>query len=319
MKEHEAMTSSRWLASRVGIALAALAMTGTITGTARTASADEKQACLRASEKAQHLRNAGKLGDAREQLAACSRPECPKLVQQDCTQWMSELLATLPSVVPAAKDRRGRDLVDVRVTLDGKLVTETLDGKALVVDPGVHSLRFETSGAPAVDEKVVVNPGEKNRIVTVTFAKGGDPAAPAASAGTGAAAGTASGPPRDASGSSPPVAAYVVGGLGVVALGAALLVQLGASSDARGLRETCAPKCSQSDVDDIQSRYTIAGVTAGVGGALLITGVVMLFLQRDEPRSGPSTSRAAGAASRTSSFVTFQPSPVGGAAAVVRF
>src|SRR4051812_23385078 len=87
----------------------------------RSAHADEKQACLAASEKAQQLRSAGKLGDAREQLNVCGRPECPKLVQQDCTLWMTELLASLPSIVPSAKDRKGRDLVDVRLTIDGKL------------------------------------------------------------------------------------------------------------------------------------------------------------------------------------------------------
>lgn len=309
------MTSSRWLASRVGIrvrilapafaAFAALA----ITARAGTASADEKQACLHASEKAQQLRNAGKLSESREQLTVCSRTECPKLIQQDCTQWMSELLAALPSVVPAAKDRRGRDIVDARVSIDGKQVTETLDGKAIVVDPGVHSLHFETSGAPAVDEKVVVKPGEKNRIVTVTFAKGDDgagsatPARPRAGAGNGAS-------DDHASGSSPPVAAYVVGGVGILALGAALVVQLGANSDARNLRETCAPRCPQSDVDDIQSRYTIAGVTAGVGGALLVTGVVMFFLH------GSSSSGSTAAAGRPTQAFTVQPSAGG---ALLRF
>lgn len=292
------MTSSRRLARRAGLAFALA-----ITAAAGTSSADDKQACLHASEKAQQLRNAGKLGDAREQLAVCSRTECPKLVQQDCTQWMSELLAALPSIVPAAKDRKGRDLVDVKVSVDGKPVTDTLDGKAFVVDPGVHALHFETSGAPAVDEKVVVKPGEKNRIVTVTFAKGEDAAPPA---GSSVATGT-----TDDTRSSPPVAAYVIGGVGLVALGAALVVQLGANSDARDLRETCAPRCDQSDVDDIQSRYTIAGVTAGVGGALLITGVVMFFLH------GSSGSAHAGA-SRAPSFMSFQPSP-GGGSAVLRF
>ena len=52
------------------------------------------------------------------------------------------------SVVPAAKDKKGRDIVDVKVSIDGKVVTETLDGKALPVDPGVHTFRFETKNAP---------------------------------------------------------------------------------------------------------------------------------------------------------------------------
>jgi hypothetical protein len=231
------------------------------------ARADEKQVCVAASERGQQLRSAGKLSEAREQLMVCSRAECPRLIQQDCTQWMSEVLGTLPSVVPGAKDKKGRDVVDVRVSVDGKIAAETLDGKAIVLDPGVHTFRFETKGAPAVEEQVVVKPGEKNRIVTVTFAVG-EESSPGPSA------------PVVAGSSSPPYAAYVLGGLGLVALGAALVVDLGASSDARNLRDTCAPSCAKGDVDDVQSRYTIAGVTAGIGGALVITGVVLFFLNR---------------------------------------
>lgn len=308
-----ASRSARFLASatrstRVGAVLAVLAV---VASAGDASAADEKQACVRASEKAQQLRNASKLVEAREQLVACTRTECPKLVQQDCTQWMSEVLSATPSVVPAAKDRAGRDIVDVRVSIDGKLATDALDGKAIGVDPGVHTLHFETSAAAAIDETVVVKQGEKNRIVTVTFAKGDDATA-AGAPGPASASRGAEEPPR----SSPPIAAYVVGGIGIVALGAALVVQLGANSDARDLRETCAPRCSQSDVDGIQSRYTVAGVTAGVGGALLITGVVMLLLHRGgSPRATTTTTATT---TEAPPFLSFRPSP-GGGGAVLRF
>jgi len=231
------------------------------------AAPDDKAQCVAASEKAQQLRNANKLSEAREQLAICGRSECPKLVSQDCTQWMSELIQSLPSIVPGAKDRKNRDIVDVRVTVDGKVVTETLDGKAIPLDPGVHAFKFETKGAPAIEEQVVIRVGEKNRILTVTFAtpdsgdkKGGDKR----------------GEPKEES--SPPVAAFVVGGLGLAALGIALYLAIDADSDARSLRDTCAPKCDQGAVDDVKSQQLIAGVTAGVGGAALVAGVVLFFL-----------------------------------------
>jgi hypothetical protein len=239
------------------------------------AAADEKQACVAASEKAQQLRSLGKLGEARAQLHVCNRIECPKLIQQDCTQWMSEVLANMPSVVPGAKDRKGRDVVDVRLTIDGKLATEKLDGKPIVLDPGVHAFLFETKGAPSIKEQVVIKPGEKNRIVSVTIAS------PEESTGGASSEGGA----RPLSADSPtslPIAAYAVGGLGIVAGAVALVIDLGASSDARSLRETCAPRCNQSDVDSVQSKYTIAGVTAAFGGALLITGVVLFILHGND-------------------------------------
>jgi hypothetical protein len=266
-----------------------------ISSAARTAAADDdRQVCVSASEKGQQLRSAGKLVDAREQLNLCGRTECPKLIQQDCTQWMIEVLASLPSVVPGAKDRRGRDVVDARLTIDGKVATETLDGKPIVLDPGVHSFVFEAKGSgagPAVKEQVVIKPGEKNRIVSVTIATGDDVVADSVPDH-----GIGERPVAEASRTSPPVAAYVVGGLGVVALGVAGVMGLLANSDAHDLRSTCAPSCKQSDVDAIQTRYTIGGVTAGVGGALLITSIVLFVVH------GNGSSRAG---SNVSALVNF--------------
>ena len=244
-----------------------------------TAHADDKQQCVAASEKAQQLRNAGRLTEAREQLVQCGRNECPKLVQEDCTEWMREVLAILPTVVPGAKDRSGRDLVDVTVSLDGKVVTSTLDGKAIAVDPGVHTFRFEVKQAPAVEEQVVIRQGEKNRILTVTIGEHETPVdmkpareKPAETAG------------------SPAIAAYVTGGIGLVALGVAGYLALDANADARELRKTCAPSCEQSQVDDIENRQLVAGVTAALGGAAIVAGVI-LFFTHDRGRSSATARR----------------------------
>ncbi len=262
-----------------------------------SAHADEQRTCVAASEKAQQLRNAGKLSEAREQLTICGRAECPKLVQQDCTEWMRELLGSLPSVVPGAKDKNGRDLVDVRVSVDGKVMTETLDGKPIALDPGVHRFRFETKNAPPVDEQIVVKQGEKNRIINVTFATPEDKHVVGPS------------PPITNKGKDPPYLAYVFAGLGVAVGAVALVVDLGANSDARTLRGTCAPNCKQADVDDIDKRYTLAGVTAGIGGALFLTGVVLFVVHVTSDSGGRSS------ALRSPSIV---PRP-GGAGAVFEF
>ena len=302
------MTSPAMRRSRAGALLALvvpLVIASVISGVPGTAAADDKQVCVAASEKGQQLRSSGKLVEAREQFNLCGRTECPKLIQQDCTQWMSEVLASLPSVVPGAKDKKGRDIVDARLSIDGKVVTETLDGKPIVVDPGVHSFVFEAKSAgaaPAVKEQFVIKPGEKNRLVSVTIATGDD-------GGATAAAGTTE-PPADTSKSSPPIAAYVVGGLGIAALGAAGVMALLASSDARDLRSTCSPNCKQSDVDAIQTRYTINAVTAGVGGVLLITGIVLLIVH--------GSGSAQTGSSAPPPLLQLQP-VAGGSAALLRF
>ncbi len=238
------------------------------------ARADEKRECVAASEKAQQLRNAGKLIEARDQLTICGRSECPKIVQQDCTQWMAEILNALPTVIPAAKDRAGKDIVDVHVTIDGKPMTDTLDGKALAVDPGVHTFKFETKGAPAIEQQVVVRQAEKNRILPVTFAIGDErtPKPPPPHDGQ---------PPggEETTSSGPPIVGFALAGAGVVGGGIAAYLGLSADSDARNLRDTCAPKCTQSQVDDVKSHQQTALIVGIASGVVFAAGDAHVVIQ----------------------------------------
>ncbi len=122
----------------------------------------------------------------------------------------------------------------------------------------------------------MIRQGEKYRILTVTL---GGEAAPVET----------NAPPVDRE-ASPPIAAYVTGAVGVAALGVALYLALDANADARNLRDTCAPTCEQTAVDDIDNQRLVAGVTAGLGGAAVIAAAV-LFLTHDRGRSPSTASR----------------------------
>jgi hypothetical protein len=111
-----------------------------------SARADDRVVCVTASERGQRLRDEGKLRAARQDFIDCSRATCPLIVTRDCNQWLSELDVSLPSIVFSARDAVGNDLVEVRVLIDGSPLVETLDGRAVPVDLGVHALR---SNAPA--------------------------------------------------------------------------------------------------------------------------------------------------------------------------
>lgn len=95
------------------------------------------------------------------------------MVRRDCAQWQSEVIAMLPSVVFGAKDKQGRDLFDVTVSMDGEILVRKLDGKSVNVDPGPHTFKFEVAGAPPVVERALVKEGEKTRVITVSFESGG--------------------------------------------------------------------------------------------------------------------------------------------------
>ena len=56
------------------------------------------------------------------------------------------------------------------MTVDGQVVEERLDGKAVPIDPGEHVVRFETAGAnPGQEAELLVTQGEKNRKVVASF------------------------------------------------------------------------------------------------------------------------------------------------------
>ena len=76
--------------------LVALGASATLATTA--ALADDKAACLSASQQAQNLRDAHKLVEARAQLRVCARKECPAVVQRDCLTWLGEVERSLPTV-----------------------------------------------------------------------------------------------------------------------------------------------------------------------------------------------------------------------------
>src|SRR5262245_49024443 len=113
----------------------------------RASAADEKLACVTAAETAQQQRSANKLRQARASLHICARDVCPAVVRSDCTQWLAEVEASVPTIVLRAQDPRGADLTDVKVQLDGAPIADKIDGLPIEVDPGQHVLSWEHTGS----------------------------------------------------------------------------------------------------------------------------------------------------------------------------
>jgi hypothetical protein len=128
-----------------------------------------KQECVSANERAQDLRRAAQLREAKKDLAVCMSESCPAPVREDCAARLSEVDAAMPSLVFVAKDRAGNDLSAVLVTMDGLPFADNLDGTAVAVDPGEHKFIFEGEGLPATEKVVVVHEGDKSRHVNVVL------------------------------------------------------------------------------------------------------------------------------------------------------
>ena len=227
------------------------------------ARAQAKDPCITAYEQAQTLRKDGKFIEAREQAQVCARDTCPAILVKDCTRWIAELDASTGSVLFEAKTTSGKELTDVRVTIDGHVVTSKLDGHSIPVDPGKHTFHFERRGA-TYDETALVREGEKNRRITATF-----PESEPASKGL-------------------PTGFWIFGGASIVALGTATFFALDGMGKKDDL-EACKPRCAPSDVDAMSASFTIADVALGAGVVAVAATVYLLLARPDEARAASAS------------------------------
>jgi hypothetical protein len=245
---------------------------------ARAAEPDEKTQCISASDEGQQLRDDGKFKLAGDAFARCSRKTCPGLVRQGCAQWLVDLEAKVPSVVISAKDDKGNDLVDVRVTVDGADFTAKLDGLPAVVDGGDHVFRYEAAGFAPVEEHLVIRAGEKNRVLNVLFIPNPTPLLPAPA-----------NPPAE--GTHPPLTAWIFAGVAVAAFaseayfGIAGIGQYNQDTGPGG----CAGHCAPSEKSSIQTQFAIADVSLGLG--VVSAGLAAYFFLR--PRAPNATQETA--------------------------
>ena len=237
---------------------------------ASPARADDVDACASASEKGQELRDQAKLRAARDLFVTCAAERCPAVVRKDCAEWLASVDDALPSVALRARDAAGRDLTEVRVTVDGEAVTERLDGRALVLDPGAHTFVFSAAGVPEVTQKLLLQEREKGRLVDVVL--GG--AAPAKERGF-----------------SVPSASLVLGGASLASFGAMAAFGWSAKSAVDDMRATCVGRCDQGRVDTARRDMIIANVALGAGVAALGAAVVITIALNRSPAKAGSAMR----------------------------
>ncbi len=221
--------------------------------------ADRASECADHAEQSQILRDERKLVEARALMVSCAQLECPAVVRGSCTEWLAELDKRVPSIVVSAKDAEGRDLTNVRVTVDGKKAPDGISSSAVRLNPGEHVLRYELDGYRAAEEKAVLREGEGLRVLRVTLAHDAPFLAP-----TPAPVSAAPLPGRAV---SPFV--FVLGGAAIVAAGFFTYFGLSGAAEYRRLEGQCAPHCASSDLDGVRSRFLVADVA-------LVTSLVSL-------------------------------------------
>jgi hypothetical protein len=247
--------------------------------------------CLAASDASLKSGNEHKLRAERGQLLVCAAPSCPSDIRKECLRRVDEVNAAIPTIIFDAKDAGGNDLSTVKVTLDGEMLAERLEGTALSIDPGEHSFTFETAGQPPVTKQFIIQESQKDRRESITFGKPAprwvpsQPAAPQAELAPPTTNETSRGlgPQR--------VAAIVAAGVGVVGLGigsAFGVVALSKKSDAQNVcADQCTTQAGVSDWSDAKSAGNVSTALFIVGGVGL-AGAAILWLSAPSPTHASS-------------------------------
>jgi tetratricopeptide (TPR) repeat protein len=238
----------------------------------------------------QALEGLGRLADAAEvydRLAAEPLPSTAHQLFRDSQELararIKELAARLPSLL--VKVEGGAD--DATVTIDGR--ARDARGVAVRVDPGKHVVRVEAPGREPFEQEVVAEEGAGVVVVTAVLREPGSPAVP-----------TEPQRPDDdvADGSgAPPVATWVlfgIGGAALVAAGATGGLSLSQGAD---LEERCPDRrCTPADQDDYDQAVALGWASTAlfvVGGIGVASGVVVWVVDASaEPDSDADATAA---------------------------
>jgi hypothetical protein len=217
--------------------------------------------CVVANETAQRLLRAGSLAAAREQVNLCVAATCPELIRNDCNELSKAIQAAMPTVRFDARDKSGAVVTNVRVTMDGQVLAENLDGTPLAVDPGKHRFVFESPGLPRTTKTILLKAGEQRgeRVDMIDM----------------------TGPLLRTTG-------LVVAGIGVIAIGYGTFRAIRAKTTYDDAVEHCPNgpnSCSPAGVrggEDAHDDAAAATTTIGIGAFLVAGGAALYFLVPEE-------------------------------------
>jgi len=235
--------------------------------------APSRAECLSYHEQAQDARLAGHLLAARRTLRECSATACPPLGSRDCVGWLTEVEQQIPSVIfRAVKD--GEDVVTLKISEGQQLLTDSLTGTPLELDPGPHHFVAELAGFAPQDATYVLQAGDKNRVVRFDFASPKPVPIVAGSAKPK--------PPRSPPQPRPvPRLSYGLGGATLAATVAGSVFGVLALSKRERVEQRCAPLCRDSDVSGVKELALASDISFAL--ALLGAGAtVYSYVSRPE-------------------------------------
>jgi hypothetical protein len=239
--------------------------------------------CALAYENSQEHRGAGAISAARSEFERCRRDDCPAFIRNDCSRWSKELDLQQPTVIFSAK-RGTRELIDVRVSTEDRVLLERLSNRAVELDPGEYDFRFEAAEGGIAIQHALIQIGNKDRLVQVEFA-------PLASAHAAAAKAPA---PEKTVGAEPAkkqsatvhapgpgVLPWALLAVGAASVGTGAGLSVWGHNEELELRKTCSPACTDSQVQPVRTKYLLSNISFGVGLVSLSAAAYLFLRHRD--------------------------------------
>lgn len=229
------------------------------------------------------LENTDHLVDALDEFerAQADAQSDPKgaTVATNAAKHIDQLRERIPRVI--VKVPEGATVTSL--TVDGKEISTGILGSAMPIDPGKHTIVVKAQGKATFTKEVDLSEKSKPLTIEAKLVDEGTPTPPEETVKSEPAT------PKDesASGSSSKGSAlpWIVGGVGVAALGGAAFMFVKRNGTISDLDSACGPDrnhcpSSAKDTADSGKTYTTVGnILAGVGIVAIGTAVVLLLTQ----------------------------------------
>jgi hypothetical protein len=240
----------------------------------------EAQFCIAAHADGQILKDQRKLVEASRRFTSCMAEVCPNVVREDCSEFLRDTELATPSVVLSGLDAQGRDTTQISAKIDGRLLTNELDALPVALDPGTHTIEFTARDGSARTVTVTLREAQKNQRVLADFRVTPNTLVAAPADSTPAAS------------SKPPVLAYVLGGVGLVALGSFAYFATSGHAIENEL-DQCKPNCQGKEdrISSMRTRYVIGDVSLALALVSLGAGTYLWLA----PPAAPGAPSAFGA------------------------
>lgn len=251
--------------------------------------------CLAASEASFKLGSQQQLRSERSQLLVCAASSCPADIRHECLQRVEAVNRSIPTIIFEVKAADGKALSAAKLSMDGEVLAERLEGAALSIDPGEHTFRFEVTGQPPLEKHLLILEAQKDRRESVTIPAPKPAVETPLPAAQSVHVGSSGVTPLDSKTQSrlgsQRVAALISGSVGVVGVGLGSVFGLIAISKKNDAHAACPNQCAdQSGVDkwqEARSTARLSDVFFAVGGVGLVGAATLWFTAHPHAETEP--------------------------------